>query len=135
MDFEGETIDMFYADLMSIVRGARGSDQEDLSHVKRGVEIQDNVRKSYQISIPARTLTSILDEVNPPAIDLLSLDVEGYEYDVLRGLDLARYRPRYILVEAKDLPQIDSYVAGHGYRMIEQFSHHDYLFHTDWNDP
>jgi len=49
--------------------------------------------------IPVRTLTSILDEVNPEKIDFLSLDVEGYELNVLQGLNFEKYKPELIVVE------------------------------------
>ena len=39
------------------------------------------------ITVPARTLGSILDEIGNPRVDLLSLDVEGFELQVLQGLD------------------------------------------------
>jgi len=39
---------------------------------------------------------------------LLSLDVEGMEADVLRGLDFARYAPRFICVEARNRPAIEA---------------------------
>jgi len=52
------------------------------------------------IDVPARTLDDILEEVAAPApIDFVSIDVEGHEVDVLRGFDLARWRPRLILIE------------------------------------
>ncbi len=46
-------------------------------------------------------LTSILDDHcgNRP-IDFLKIDVEGWEREVLAGLDLRRYRPTVIVVEA-----------------------------------
>ena len=53
----------------------------------------------HEFAVPARTLSSILDETRAPEIDLLSLDVEGYEADVLAGLDLDRHAPRWIVVE------------------------------------
>jgi FkbM family methyltransferase len=56
-------------------------------------------RDAYELEVPARTLSAILDEVAAPEIDLLSLDIEGFEAQALRGLDLARHAPRYILVE------------------------------------
>jgi hypothetical protein len=47
-----------------------------------------------------RTLDSLLVEARAPQpIDLLSLDVEGHEIEVLSGFDMARWRPRLILLE------------------------------------
>jgi FkbM family methyltransferase len=51
------------------------------------------------VDVPARTLQSILDELGVRCVDFFSLDVEGYEDQVLRGLDFTRVRPRYILAE------------------------------------
>jgi FkbM family methyltransferase len=46
-------------------------------------------------------LTRILDRhSNGRAIDFLKIDVEGWEREVLTGLDLQHYRPTVILVEA-----------------------------------
>ncbi|MBK1617426.1 hypothetical protein CKO42_02930 [Lamprobacter modestohalophilus] len=85
------------------------------------------------IDVPARTLTSVLDEVKPPQIDLLSLDVEGFEIAALQGLDFEKYKPDYILVEclneqAKNA--ISTYLGEH-YTMIEQFSYRDYFFQAN----
>lgn len=58
------------------------------------------VRAERSIDVPVRTLDDILVEAKAPQpIDLLSVDVEGHELDVLRGLDFARWRPRLILLE------------------------------------
>jgi FkbM family methyltransferase len=51
-------------------------------------------------TVPIRTLDSLLEEFAPPAVDFLKIDVEGAEGQVLAGLDLTRWRPRLILVEA-----------------------------------
>jgi FkbM family methyltransferase len=44
-------------------------------------------------------------------IDFLKIDVEGWEFEVLKGLDLSRYRPIVILIEATvPQTQIESYM-------------------------
>jgi hypothetical protein len=53
--------------------------------------------------VSARTLSGLLDEAGVEHIGLLSLDVEGYEDQALRGLDLSRHAPAWILVEMHDL--------------------------------
>ena len=50
--------------------------------------------------VPARRLSSVLDEAGTRSIDFLKIDTEGAEAAVLRGLDLNRHRPRVIVVEA-----------------------------------
>jgi hypothetical protein len=77
--------------------------------------------------VPARTLTSILDEAGVRKIDFFSLDVEGFELSVLRGLDLDRYRPKYLLIEARYREEIDSYLRGL-YEPITELSFHDVLY-------
>ena len=50
-------------------------------------------------SVKAITLNKLLNLYNISSIDFLSLDTEGYELNILNGLDLNIYRPKYILVE------------------------------------
>jgi len=124
-DYEGSSIEMIYADLMSLVKGAQKSVEADVKHIARGCEIQSI--DSYKIHVPARTLTSILDECNVKEIDLLSLDVEGYELNVLKGLDFNKYRPKYMLIEARFRQEIEEYILEF-YTDVDQLSFHDYLY-------
>lgn len=50
--------------------------------------------------VPVRTLNSICEEFVTGTIDFLSIDVEGFERQVLEGFDLRKWRPRVILIEA-----------------------------------
>lgn len=115
--------------LMSIVKGAFGSDDADLAHVDRGVSVQGGpgVVGVQEVQVQARTLTSVLSEFNVRFVDLLALDVEGYELEALRGLDLQRFKPRFILVEARSVEDVDQLLLSH-YSRIEQLSCHDYLY-------
>lgn len=126
-DYPDDQVTMRYSNLMSLVDGAMKSKRADTAHVERGARIQGGVSQ-YEVQVPARTLTSILDQVRPPPIDLLSLDVEGYELQVLQGLDLRRYRPSYILVEANFPEEIHSHLARHDYERIDDLSPRDRLY-------
>lgn len=81
------------------------------------------------VTAQVRTLSDILEEAGNPAIGLFSLDVEGYELPVLKGLDLERHRPDFILVETSDVENV-ALALGDKYRLIEQLSHHDFLFQS-----
>ena len=129
-DFLNPSVTMHFAGLMSVVDGALKTEEEQEKHLNTGVDVQ-HLCGSYSIDVPARTLESILDETqNLPAIDFFSLDVEGYELNVLKGLNLSKYRPKYILVESKFFEEVNAFLEERGYNMIEKLSYHDYLYKT-----
>lgn len=75
------------------------------------------------INVPVRTLDAVLAEAGVPlAFDFLSIDVEGHEIEVLRGFDIARWRPRLILLEdhVADLSK-HRYLGNAGYRIIRRY--------------
>ena len=122
------TIEINYANLMSLVVGARSTRQAEDQHVQEGMRVQE-LPSSYRVRVPARTLDSILSELQPQtSIDFFSLDVEGYEVAVLQGLSLERYRPRFVLVETHALADVNAVLAGH-YDVVDQLTCHDYLYH------
>src|SRR5262249_4302535 len=53
------------------------------------------------IKVKLRRLESILRTHAPQIrdIDILSVDVEGWELEVLAGLDFSKYRPRVLVIE------------------------------------
>lgn len=51
-------------------------------------------------TITSRTLTEILDSsLAPSNFELLSIDVEGVDLQVLKGLDFNKYKPEFICIE------------------------------------
>jgi len=118
-------IQMRYCNLMSLVDGAMKSADDRERHIAAGEACQGI--KSFDLSVPARTLSDILDMHAISEIDLLSLDVEGFEAQALLGLDFARHRPRYLLVEARYRAEIDAILDRH-YVALAEFSHHDVLY-------
>lgn len=124
--YSGKHVTMRYANLMSIVDGARGDAQKDSAYIQQGLEVQD-IKRSYSVRVPGRTLTSILDELAVTNIDLLTVDVEGYEVEALKGLDLQRYRPKYICVEAWARQAIDDYLIPY-YEIVDELTELDILY-------
>lgn len=123
------TVRMRYGGLMSLVEGALGSSKADEAHVRAGTQLGWD--RNYEVSVPARTLSSVLDEVGVPDVDLLSLDVEGYEAQALRGLDLDRHSPRYMLIEILDKTrgrqEIEA-LLGDRYERLDELSPFDTLY-------
>lgn len=71
-------------------------------------------KKAFEFSVEDReilitqTLTSILDKYWKfgENIDLLSIDVEGHDFHVLKSLDLSKYRPKIIVIEMHEFSSI-----------------------------
>lgn len=56
---------------------------------------------SRKLEVPVITLNEIIDtHLSDCELHLLSIDVEGLEFDVLRGLNLQKHRPWVVVVEA-----------------------------------
>jgi FkbM family methyltransferase len=125
----GGTIQMRFGGLMSIVAGSRGSRHTDLEYLEGGFALEAE-KASYDVQVPARTLSEILDEVKPPKIDLLSLDVEGFEPQALAGLDFDRHAPDHMLVEVHEgeagIPKLGDEL-GDRYELLEWLSPIDAL--------
>lgn len=128
---ETKSVSIHYADLMSTVDGALKAEQSE--HLARGLKVQ-NLEDTYQLDVPAITLTELLEQyvieqkLSFLQIDFFSLDVEGYELQVLQGLDFGRFRPRYLLIESRDIDEIDHLLITNNYHQIERLSHHDFLY-------
>jgi len=84
------------------------------------------------ISVNLRTLDSILEEHKLRNIDFVSIDVEGYEINVLRGFDLRKYLPSLLLIEDHVLSlQLHSYLKMHGYKLIERTGLNNWYIPSD----
>ncbi len=95
------------------------------------------------VSVNATTLTKIFDDnFSGVRVDLMSIDVEHYELNVLRGMDFNRHRPKFILLEVttSEMGDIVILLNSFGYIMVENITgytsnnpewdgtHNDYLF-------
>ena len=74
-----------------------------------------------RIKVAVRTLDSILDELKAPQLDLLSIDTEGMELNVLRGLALRKRAPALVLIEDHmETLDVYFYMRRQGYKLIKR---------------
>ena len=104
--------------LMSQIPGAAATPEVERQHEATARRFLAEDQQPYEVRVPARTLSDVWDSHRLEHVDLLSLDVEGYEAQVLDGLDLERHRPDFIMVEVRDEPAIRRRLD-HCYRLVD----------------
>jgi FkbM family methyltransferase len=80
------------------------------------------------ITVNVRRLDTILAEHAPELdrLDIVSIDVEGWELEVLAGLSLKRYKPRVLIVENLfDDPTYSRVLRKRGYRLWNHIGPND----------
>ena len=105
------------------------------NHAMSSIEGNRLNRKNL-VKIQAVTLKNILDKhLNNNVIDFLSLDVEGYEYNILEGLNLDIYRPKYMLIEIyiKDYNKICDYLQEKKYKLLTNFTNYNKNTNPGWD--
>lgn len=128
-DFKDRFVEIIYSNLMSIPVNLQSDIFNPVSHAQIGKQFLPSHEENVSIGAIARTLNSILLESNAPEIiDFLSLDIEGAELEVLKGIDHNKYKFKFILVENRNFDKLNLYMNQNGYKFINNLSEHDYLF-------
>ena len=68
----------------------------DPRHIQR---IKNEGGKIEKRMVPAITMKKLIQRYNVKRIDFITIDTEGSELEVLKGFDLNRTRPRFLIVE------------------------------------
>ncbi|WP_418513606.1 FkbM family methyltransferase [Corallibacter sp.] len=87
----------FFSEEIGVLSGCN-YDEEDIKkrYQNRGLQYKEPER----FSVPATTLNKLFDEINHHKINLLSIDVEGFEMEVLKGLNLNHITVDLFIIEA-----------------------------------
>ena len=124
-DYAPKTVNITYGADLTWTEGAYTGTEE-----KERREMLDRYGLTGEsIEVPARTIQSLIDEF-ALTVDFFSLDVEGFENSVLKGLDLDRSAPTFLLVEChtpERLAEVKQTLNGH-YHEEQKLTRHDYLF-------
>ncbi len=113
------------------------SDSEEWAEIfsDKAYSTNTTIKKSVSIAseqsigqVKTQTLTNILNQQNfQKKFELLSIDVEGVDLQVLKGLDLTSYQPQIICIEnwsckngvaAVLNSEIHQYLNGHNYQLV-----------------
>jgi FkbM family methyltransferase len=87
------------------------------SHAASYESVKDDTEISI-IPVKVRKLDTILATHQPKlrAIDILAVDVEGWELNVMRGLTIERYKPKVVILENNsDEPEYIAFMSSIGY--------------------
>jgi FkbM family methyltransferase len=87
------------------------------------------------VKVKAITLEKILNDHCDTNIDFLSLDTEGYELEILKGLNLNKYRPKFILIEVytKDYDNIVNFLNLHNYKLHSNLTNYNKIDNRRWD--
>jgi FkbM family methyltransferase len=73
-----------------------------------------------EISVAMTTLNDLLDREGITKVDLVSMDIEGHEFQALKGFDIERFQPELLVVEG-GRPVVTKYLEDHGYEQINRY--------------
>lgn len=128
--FENEFVTIEWGNFLSR-SSSLPSDIQDLDRFNsdRSRHLKHTGLFDIKFGAKARPLNDLLLAGSAPEIiDFLSLDVEGAELSVLKGIDFSHYSFNYILVECRDIGPMEEFFQGIGYILVAQLTAHDFLF-------
>ncbi len=133
-EYKNKYVDMIDANLMSISNNLDLDLSNKKSHIEQAKKFLRNNEIVFSYKAKSRTLNDVLDEAKAPnIIDFLSLDVEGAELEVLKGVNFKKYKFKYLLIEVRDLKRMQTFLKKYNYYLLDQFSSNDYLFKYSQN--
>ncbi len=108
-----------YESFSSLGINGKYAELRETTHVKTSVRT---------IKVKVRKLDSILAHHEPKIrrVDIVAVDVEGWELNVMRGFSLSRYRPKVVILENLfDSQDYVEYMKGQGYKLWSKLPPND----------
>ena len=89
----------------------------------------NGIKEIIKITVPQKSLNTILtteiEEIKE--IDIISIDVEGGELNVLKGIDLLKYKPKIMVIEnVFNNKNIEEYLKEYNYILDKHIDYNQY---------
>ena len=124
-DHKDRFVELIFSNLMTSSLNLESDIQNPLPYVY----LDKKNENKFKFGALATTLNNLLLKSKAPQkIDFLSLDVEGAEIEVLKGIDHNIFRFKFMLIESRDFNKLQNYLKLLGYELIEKLTERDYLF-------
>jgi len=118
-DYNGHAEFIAGYDYISMISGIKENYSND--HWNRLLRESIEHNSDFEtLSVECRTLSSILEENNMNDIDYLSIDTEGSEEKILKGIDFKKYNIKIIGIENNDNSNIRDILLNNGYMYIDK---------------
>ena len=119
---ESEKLFTFYPNMAgnSTSRPHEKLEQQEVMNAALNKQIVEYLFQSNQVKAEVRTLSSVINELGMQSIDLLKIDVEGEEYEVLKGIEQQEWNKiKQIVAEVHDregrLEQFQKLLISYGF--------------------
>jgi len=124
-NFDGETKFTCVEGYANMLSGI--SNEYNDTHIGRiEGEVNHYGGKISEITVPVRTLQSILDEHNLTDIDFCSIDTEGSEYNIVQSIDFEKTNIKVFIIENNyKETNIQEYLETKGYFLYKKIEWDD----------
>ena len=122
---KGKNIKFAYYNLMTLALNLK----TDINIKKHKLNAKKFSNNSYEFIKKGIPLNDLLSKNNTPKIiDFFSLDVEGMELEVLKGINHKEYRFKYLLIEVRNFDRVNNFLTKKNYILLNKLSKKDYLY-------
>lgn len=124
-DFDGETEFTYVEGYANMLSGI--SDMYHEIHKDRILgEVNHYGGKIHNITVPVRTLQSILDEYNVTEVDFCSIDTEGSEFSIVKSIDFDKTLIKVFIIENNyKETKIEEFLKNKGYVLFTKLEWDD----------